>query len=90
MQGDITEIKNHLAELKGEFVAPKNSLTHKVNTLTEELTSTNECVDSHGDCIAWLKGEVHCNTQARAFVGDQVTVQEGDWTGAINRHFEEM
>ena len=80
MQDDIAEIKNHLAELKGEFVASKNSLTRKVNTLTEELASTNESADGHGDHIAQLKGEVHCNEQARAFVGDQVTVLEGDWT----------
>ena len=55
MQGDITKIKDHLAELKGEFVASKNSLTHKVNTLIEELASANECVDGHGDCIAQLR-----------------------------------
>ena len=90
MQDDITEIKNHLAELKGEFVASKNSLTCKVNTLTEELASTNERADGHGDRVAWLKGEVRRNEQARAFVGDWVTVLEGDWTRAINRRFEEM
>ena len=90
MQGDITKIKDHLAELKGEFVASKHSLTCKVNTFTEELACTNECADGHGDCIAQLKGEVHYNEQARAFVGDWVIVLEGDWTRAINRCFEEM
>ena len=52
----------------------KNSLTCKVNTLTEELASTNECADGYGDHITWLKGEVHDNEWARAFVGDWVTV----------------
>ena len=72
-------LQTNQATDKGEFVAVINVLCRQMESVHQDLEEADSCLDHHQADLVKHSSWIHQAQQSSNFVGDQVTVLEGDW-----------